>query len=178
MKFIVFVIFILALLILSGAPSSAEVYKWVDEKGRFHFTDDATQIPVQFRPTMEKMEAMEEKGEIKVGSPASAKTEEPHGDRLGRDEAYWKARVGEWDKKLKVLQEKVETLRNKYNELTERHNDSKVRAERMGILKDRERVKADMDQYRAQIEEARDMLEKKIPEEAELDGAKPEWLRN
>jgi len=178
MKFIVFVILILTLLALSGVPSSAEVYKWVDDKGRFHFTDDPTQIPEQFRPTMERVEAMEEKSETKVGNPASTQKEQPYGDGLGKDETYWKSRVSEWEKKLKVLQEKLETSRVKYNELTERYNDSKSRVERTSILKDRERVKADMDQYKTQIEEARDMLEKKIPEEAELGGAKPEWLRN
>jgi hypothetical protein len=34
-----------------------------------------------------------------------------------------------------------------------------------------------MDQYRNQIEEAKMNLEKKIPEEAELYKAKPEWIK-
>ena len=34
-----------------------------------------------------------------------------------------------------------------------------------------------MDQCRIQIEEAKEMLEKKIPEEANLYEAKPEWVK-
>jgi hypothetical protein len=34
-----------------------------------------------------------------------------------------------------------------------------------------------MDQYKIQIEEAKEMLEKKIPEEAEFNKAKPEWVK-
>jgi hypothetical protein len=34
-----------------------------------------------------------------------------------------------------------------------------------------------MDQHKTQIEEAKNMLDKKIPEEAELYKAKPEWLK-
>lgn len=34
-----------------------------------------------------------------------------------------------------------------------------------------------MDQSRIQIEEAKEMLEKKIPEEADLYKAKPDWVK-
>jgi hypothetical protein len=61
--------------------------------------------------------------------------------------------------------------------LTEKFNDSRSSSERVGIRKEREQVKNEMDQYKVQIEEVKDMLEKKIPEEAELYRAKPEWLK-
>jgi hypothetical protein len=34
-----------------------------------------------------------------------------------------------------------------------------------------------MDELRVQIGQAKEMLEKKIPEEASLYGAKPEWIK-
>jgi len=47
----------------------------------------------------------------------------------------------------------------------------------MVIRRERDQIKIEMDQYKIQIEEAKEMLEKKIPEEAELNKAKPEWIK-
>ena len=158
--------------------SFTEVYKWVDEKGVIHFTDDVLQVPEKYRPKAEKMELQEGKEESKgEGDSTSTRKEEVYRDRLGRGEDYWKGRVEEWKKKLKDSQERVGTLRIKYNELTERFNDSKSTAERGNLRRERDQVKNEMDQYKIQIEEAKNMLDKKLPEEAELYKAKPEWLR-
>jgi hypothetical protein len=75
------------------------------------------------------------------------------------------------------LQESVENLRLKYNELTEKFNTSKSSAERGTIRNERELIKNQMDQYRNQIAEAKEILERKIPEEAALYKAKPEWVK-
>ena len=169
---------ILLLSIFIGELSFAEVYRWVDEKQIVHFTDDIIQIPEKYRTKIERIGVIEEKNETKTeGEPSAKKKEDSYQDRLGRGEKYWKDRVEEWGKKLKILQEKVETQRVKYNELTEKYNDSKSAAERIGIRKERDQVKNEMDQYKIQIEEAKEMLEKKIPEEAELYKAKPEWVK-
>ena len=169
---------ILLLLIFAGGPSFAEVYKWVDENQVVHFTDDFIQIPEKYRKGIERIGVEEEGDEIKPeGDPLAKKKEDSYLDRQGRGEGYWKARVDEWGKKLRSLQDKVETLRIKYNELTEKHNDSKSSAVRLTIRKERDQVKSEMDQYKIQIEEAREMLEKKIPEEAEFSKAKPEWVK-
>jgi len=158
--------------------SFAEVYKWVDEKGVVYFTDDITQIPEKYRSRAKKIGLPEEKGETKVeGELIPKKKEETYRDRLGRGEDYWKGRVEEWRKKLRELQDKLEILRGKYNELTEKFNDSKSTAERGNLRRERDQVKSEMDQCKIQIEEARDMLEKKIPEEADLYKAKPEWVK-
>jgi len=157
--------------------SFAEVYKWVDEKGAVHFTDDITQVPEKYRPKTEKIDASEGKGETRVESESPQKKDEPYRDRLGRGEEYWKGRVEEWKKRLTESQAKLEALRQKYNELTERFNDSKGTAERANIRKERDQIKSEMDQRRTQIEEAKEMLEKKIPEEADLYKAKPEWIK-
>ncbi len=169
---------ILFIFLFSSASSFAEVYKWVDDKGVVHFTDDVTQVPQNYRPKAEKMGLSEEiKEEIKVEPGPSPKKEDAYKDRLGKGEDYWKSRIEEWKVKLRDAQAKLETLRLKYNELTEKFNDSKSTAERGTVRKERDQVKSEMDQSRVQIEEAKEMLEKKIPDEADLYKAKPEWVK-
>jgi hypothetical protein len=158
--------------------SFAQVYKWVDEKGAAHFTDDITQVPERYRSKAENIGPPEEKEGTKAeGEVTHKKSEETYKDQLGRGEDYWKGRVEEWRRKLREQQDKLEALRGKYNGLTERFNDSKSTAERGNLRRERDQVKNEMDECRIQIEEAQAMLEKKIPAEAELYKAKPEWVK-
>jgi len=169
---------LILLFLFTATLSYAQIYKWVDEKGIVHFTDDITQIPEKHRGTVQELESREEKIETKEeGEAPQKKQADSYKDRLGRGEEYWKGRVEESRKKLQSLQEKVETLRLKYNELTEKFNTSKSSAERAMIRNDREQIKNQMDELRVQIGEAKEMLEKKIPEEASLYRAKPEWIK-
>ena len=159
--------------------SFAEIYKWVDQKGEVHFTDDMTQVPEKYRPGAEEVGSTgADREETKrEGEVTSKGKEETRQDQLGRGEEYWKGRVEEWRTKLVEQQNRFETLRTKYNELTEKVNDSKSSVERANLRKERDQVKKEMDQCRTQIEEAKEMVEKKIPEEGELYKAKPEWLK-
>jgi clan AA aspartic protease (TIGR02281 family) len=50
MKWILLVMIVLIGLVL---PAGAEMYKWVDEKGAVHFTDDPSTIPEKYRPSTE-----------------------------------------------------------------------------------------------------------------------------
>jgi hypothetical protein len=177
MKKIIFIILCILFLFM-GEISFAEVYKWIDEKGVVYFTDDIMQVPEKYRPKSERIGLPEGKEETKgEGESTPKKKEETYKDRLGRGEDYWKGRVEEWRKKLKEYQDNLETLRAKYNELTMRYNDSKSTAERGNLRIERDQVKSEMDQYKIQIDEAKNMLDKKIPEEAELYKAKPEWVK-
>ena len=172
------ILFISLSIFLITGISFAEVYKWVDENGVVYFTDDFIQVPEKYRPKAERIGFPKEKEESKLeGESTPKRKEEPYRDRLGRGEEYWKGRVEEWRKKLLESQERLELLRAKYNELTERYNDSKSTAERGTLRKEREQVKNEMDQCRIRIDEAKDIIEKKIPEEAELYKAKPEWIK-
>jgi len=159
--------------------SFGEVYKWVDEKGVVHFTDDMQQVPEKYRPKAEEIgssggEKEETKGEGQITPKGK---EETHQDQLGRGEDYWKGRVAEWRTRLGEEQDRLKTLEIKYNELIMRFNESKSSVEKGEIRKESEQVKNEMDQCRTQIAEAREMIEKKIPEEGELYKAKPEWVK-
>jgi hypothetical protein len=172
------ILMIILFIVFISEISFAEVYKWVDDKGVVNFTDDILQVPEKYRPKTEKMVLPEGKEETKgEGESTSKKKEEVYRDRLGRGEGYWKERVEDWKKKLKDSQERLESLRIKYNDLTERVNDSKSTAGRANLRRERDQIKNEMDQYKIQIEEAKNMIDKKIPEEAELYKAKPEWLK-
>ncbi len=94
-----------------------------------------------------------------------------------RGEEYWKGKIREWKAKLLELQNRLETLRSKYNDLTEKFNDSRNWVERGNLRKLREEIKKEMDLCRAQISESENMIEKRIPEEAELFKASTEWLK-
>ncbi len=170
--------FIILFIFFISQISFAQVYKWVDEKGVTHFTDDISQVPEEYRPRAETIEVREEKENAEgEGGLSPKRKEDAYNDRLGRGEDYWKSRVDEWRKKLKELQGKLEVLRAKYNGLTERYNDSRSMVERANLRRERDQVKNEIDQCNTQIEEAKEFLEKKIPEEAELYKAKPEWVK-
>ncbi len=172
------ILFICLSILLLTEISFAEVYKWVDENGVVYFTDDLIQVPEKYRPKAERIGSPEEKGESTVeGESTPKKKEEPYRDRLGRGEDYWKGRLEEWSKKLIESQARMEALRTKYNEMTERYNDSKSTAERATLRRERDQIKNEMNQCKIGINEARDMIEKKIPEEAEIYKAKPEWIK-
>ena len=180
--------------ILSTSIAFSQTFKWIDGKGNVHFTDDYSQIPEKYRPSSEKREMPTEavepkltekdqlKSSEKVGSkssetPSSQKKEDTYKDRLGRGEDYWRGTVKEWRTQLTTSQDRVDALRIKYNELTEKYNNSKSSVERSTLRREREEIRAEMNQHKNRIEEAKVMLEKKIPQEAELYKAKPEWIK-
>ncbi len=175
--------FLVIVSVLLAEPSFAQVYKWVDEKGAIHFTDDTMQIPERYRPKTEKMGIVIENRDLKSDPPnekdrSPSKTkDEPYKDRLGRGEEYWKARVESWKKKLTGAQDQAETLRMKYNDLTEKLNSSKSSVERAVLRNERDQVRTQLVQFKQQVEEAKVMIERKLPEEAELFKAKPDWVR-
>jgi chromosome segregation ATPase len=158
--------------------SYAQVYKWVDEKRIVHFTDDITQIPEKYRRAIEEREVTEEKIETKEEGGAPQRRNKRIATRpVGKRRRILESKSRRIEEKLESLQEKVEALRLKYNELTEKFNASKSSAERAMIRNNREQIKTQMDELRVQIGETKEILEKKIPEEASLYKAKPEWVK-
>ncbi|OGP55387.1 MAG: hypothetical protein A2162_11755, partial [Deltaproteobacteria bacterium RBG_13_52_11b] len=63
------------LLVLSVMPSYGEMYKWVDEKGTVHFTDDPSSIPEKYRTDAESRKTPKEAPALKKEErPSSAST--------------------------------------------------------------------------------------------------------
>jgi clan AA aspartic protease (TIGR02281 family) len=59
-----------------GSIAYGDVYKWVDEKGTLHFTDDLSKIPERYRPDVEILKGTKRKETIEV-SPSSPKEKTP-----------------------------------------------------------------------------------------------------
>lgn len=74
---------ILTILMALALPASAEMYKWVDEKGTVHFTDDISSIPEKYREDVEERKTSKETPDQEVREkpvPAPAqKSSEPEG---------------------------------------------------------------------------------------------------
>jgi clan AA aspartic protease (TIGR02281 family) len=58
------------LLIVFGLPAYAQMYKWLDEKGTVHFTDDVLKIPEKYRSNAESRKTPKE-------APAPQRAEKP-----------------------------------------------------------------------------------------------------
>ena len=52
---------LIVILILFTSPGYGEMYKWVDEKGTLHFTDDLSKIPEKYRPDAEMRKTPDKK---------------------------------------------------------------------------------------------------------------------
>ena len=59
-------------LIALASPASAQMYKWTDEKGTVHFTDDPSNIPEKYRPDTETR-----KGPTEPPSPGTKERQTP-----------------------------------------------------------------------------------------------------
>lgn len=60
MKKLCFALALLILLVLGISPVFAQIYKWVDEKGTIHFTQDPSTIPEKYRGTARSRPSEEE----------------------------------------------------------------------------------------------------------------------
>ena len=169
---------VLTLLLFSlVCPALAETFRWVDEAGGVHFSDDFARIPEKYRSSTVRVEGEDHGRTRAADDPRPKGAEVESRDRLGRGESYWRERVAEAKNRIKSLQDKNENLRLKYNELATRFNESKNSVERTAVRNEREEVRQEMERNRVEIGEAKNAVEKKIPEEAELYKAKREWIK-
>jgi len=68
----------LAVLWLCQTPLWAAIYKWKDDQGKIHFTDDKSRIPLKYRNQLEKFKG--------VVDPSQGKSSASAGSETGSDE--------------------------------------------------------------------------------------------
>jgi hypothetical protein len=165
-------------------------YRWVDEKGGVHFTDDPTGIPEkdqveerkegspsepsppvpQEQPSVRKPAA-----QVKKDEPVPAKT-----DAVGRGEEWWRGQVASWQQKLADAQKNYQSasaaVREKQRELEQakfKPNSfkRKLRGE-LKVLEDK------ASEGWKQVEEAKNMLDHGLAKQAEESLADPNWVKN
>ena len=170
-----------------------EVYKWVDEKGTAHFTDDLGQVPEKYRPQIQKEKPLKELPPVPPISPSSMEPPKPmepgkeagavprpgQKDALGRGEEWWRARATEWNQKLKTSQRNYETTYNEWKSKEQELQasiskpDSFKRKLKAEIKALEEKVK----DWEKQMDEAKNMIENILPKEARDYRANPDWLK-
>ena len=183
----------IALLILAGLAFSQEVYRWVDEKGIVHFTDDLTLVPEKYRGQVQQETPSKEPPPSR---PTSSRPVEPPAtldpgrmtprgpeagqkDALGRGEDWWRAKAREWNGKLTTAQRNYE---NAYNEW--KSKEQELEASTFKPHSVRRKLKAEIDALEEkvkdcekQVNEAKNMVENVLPKQARDDRANPEWLK-
>jgi len=178
-----------------------EVYRWVDEQGTVHFTDDLGQVPEKYRDKIQKKEPPKEPPITQpippqptppqpapsqpLAPPTGMGVDKGSGatprqkDILGRGEEWWRAKVNEWNEKLKTAQRNYETTysewKSKENELeSSKFKPDSVKRKLKAEIKDLEEKTKD---WEKQMNEAKNMLENVLPKQAQDYQANPEWLK-
>lgn len=159
----------------------AEVYKWIDDKGTVHFTDDYGNIPsfyleqlkVEIRKDIEEGKTSSEPRKIISGS----KEERAKTDPYRQDEEWWRGRARPWEQQLKEASENYELTNKEFigesSELILRKFGSHQQFKSTIIRVDS--IKEERSKHEAQIIEAEGMLEK-ISRAAEQSKVDLHWL--
>jgi Domain of unknown function (DUF4124) len=180
----------LTLSLIAWVAYGQELYKWVDDKGTVHFTDNPSLVPQKYQdqiqtqtppgptsPPSQATSAPSQATPPRAPAPATEASEPSVRvtDRLGRDEQWWRAKAKEWNDKLVDAQKKLDELKKELktaeDEAGVKYN---VRHMRRQVLRPSEE---EMKGLEDQIAEAKNMLENVLPKEAAADGADPSWLR-
>jgi len=175
-------IYILVFLIFVSLVYAQTVYKWTDEEGVIHFSDNLDGVPPAYRNRV-KVEKWEDIRKPEAASPTPGTPlqdrEEERTDIYGQDEAYWKGRVREWKEQLQEATENYERVREEYIKQAGGLEASfgKMSLTQYQMLSSKLKVlNEEMAKYQAQMDEAKGMLDK-IAKEAEEANADPEWVK-
>ena len=111
-------LFIALSVFLSSAPlpSANEMYRWTDEKGTVHFSDDPSKIPPQYLDRMRKIESPESTPVHKENPPPSESKEDrvqkylDEFDRKVEEKKKYERRVSELDEELELIEERLREI--------------------------------------------------------------------
>ncbi len=105
---------------------AAEVYRWADEKGEVHFTDEFSKIPPQYQNQFEKREMKEEVS--KPGEKQEGKASKPSvkprakSDRTKDDLEAYEKKIKEKkaiERKIEKLEEELKTAEKQLKKIKE-----------------------------------------------------------
>ena len=205
MKRTIFLVAI-GIMISSLLAFGQQVYRWTDEKGTIHLTDDPTLVPEKFRDQIKEKELPKEpappavpkpskevptKGAPSKGGPSrdappkeippkqEPKPAPEQKDLLGRGEDWWRARVREWNEKLLTAQKNYESANADWKGREKELEQSKFKPESLKrkLRAEVQTLEGKAKDLERQIAEAKNMLEKVLPKEAEQYRADPNWLK-
>jgi predicted ribosome quality control (RQC) complex YloA/Tae2 family protein len=113
---------LLLFIVLSGLLSSTpvtwagEMYRWIDEKGTVHFTDDLSKIPPQYFDRARKIDTPE-RPPVQGETPRSSETEDDRVkkyleefDRKVETKKKYERRVSELQEELTLIEERLKEI--------------------------------------------------------------------
>ncbi|MFB0506791.1 MAG: DUF4124 domain-containing protein [Thermodesulfobacteriota bacterium] len=165
--------------ILATSFSYAQVYKWADDSGTIHFTDDPAKVPERYWDRVEEKKTIKEEGQkpSEEGKRPKQRVQRESTDRFGRRESWWRDRASKWWVQLDNATSQHQRITREIEEaekvLDKARNDGKRRRYRRKI----KRLQEEDEKYKAQTEEAKHMLNDVLLDEARIADADPSWLR-
>jgi len=167
-----------------------EIYRWVDDKGTLHVTDDPSLIPEKYWQKIQKEKVPQEPAVPPAGVPQAGPAQEQPAtgsestaarkDVLGRGEDWWQAQVKAWKQKLTDAQKNYDVanaaVKAKEKELQE--SIFKPDSYKRKLEAERKVLAEKTGEWGKQVEEAKAMLEQGLPKQAEEYLADPNWLKD
>ncbi len=175
----------MTLLVLYLPAYGQQVYRWVDEKGTVHFSDDLTLVPERYRNQVVKKQPSKEPDSSPSTSSqgTGSKTVPPSPpakkDLQGRGEDWWRAKTKEWNDKLEEAQKKYDSASQALKDKERQREESKFKphSQRKKLDKDVKELEGKAEERKRELGETRNMVEKVLPKQAEEDRADPNWLK-
>lgn len=179
-----------ALLFYSVLTFGQGVYKWVDEKGTTHFTDDLSLVPERYQDRVIQATPPKEptpppspespkstSGEKETQSAPESASEQK--DILGRGEEWWRGKAKEWNEKLKAARENYEKAYSEWKLKEQELETSKFKPDsvKRKLKVEAKALEEKAKDWEKQMKEAKNMLEDVLPKQAREYRADPDWLK-
>jgi hypothetical protein len=181
-------IILLGLILFSFSAFGQGVYKWVDENGTAHFTDDLSLVPERYQDQIREKKPQGKPAPPSIESPGSVGKEKEiesapesaseQKDLLGRGEEWWRATANEWNKKFVTARANYEDAYNKWKAKEQELQASQFKPDsaKRKLKAEAKTLEENVKDWEKQMEEAKDMLDNVLPKQAIDDHANPEWL--
>jgi hypothetical protein len=162
-------LFLILFLSVTVSEAWSFVYKWVDENGNSHFTDDPKNVPEEHRGRLERAPSGEK---VREPSRKPSVLFEQKTDSSGNNKQWWQKLVKKWEGKKREAEYRIEELQI---EIRQTEINSRVMA---GAEKEKRRLLRLVQAAQLRKEVAIRMLTEGLPDEARRAGAPLEWLSN
>ncbi|HEU0265831.1 MAG TPA: DUF4124 domain-containing protein, partial [Geobacterales bacterium] len=144
---------LLLLLLFTTDQALADTYRWLDEKGVTHFTDDPASIPERFRERAEKVETVD--NELPT-LPAEA--ERPSVTTVPTlDEGWWRNAYAQRRDEIRTLQGGMKSKQEQFNDLRRHYTIYHKPADRTKMNELQEKMTQDQTRIEQLEEELRQL---------------------